>query len=262
MKLKTVSLRISVILAVGLLAFAFAGTSTAQTEGFETTTLNATNSIGDALIVTPNYFGISPTEATHQLLLTTISTAGGHDPGPTQSGTNAASVTLVDDFLGVSIGSIRNNKPGAPVNATGQEGSAFKLDLGFIDAGMIVSFDYNFLTADLSGARDFAFVTLTGLPGETATFADVLDAGIASPDVIPPNPFNLQSGFQTFTFNITTAGNYTLGIGLMDATNFTGPSGLLIDNIVVAVPEPSTVGLGIVGAALLVALRRRARKNS
>lgn len=260
MKPKTLSLRVSAILTLVLLVFGYTGTATAQTEGFETLVLNG-NRIGDALIVTPNYFGINPTQGTKALLLTTISTAGGHDSIAPQSGNNAALVTAIDDFLGVSLGSIRNNKPGAPINATGQEGSAFKLDLGFIPAGMVITFDYNFLTADLSGARDFAFYTLTGLAGETFTFADTLDATSATTGA--GNPFNLQGSlFQTVTINITTAGNYTLGLGVMDATNFTGPSALLVDNIVVAVPEPSTIGLGIMGAALLVALRRRARKTS
>jgi hypothetical protein len=47
----------------------------------------------------------------------------------------------------------------------------------------------------------------------------------------------------------------------MDATNTDGRSGLLIDNIQVNVPEPSTVGLGIAGAVLLVALRSRIKKT-
>ena len=62
--------------------------------------------------------------------------------------------------------------------------------------------------------------------------------------------------------NITTAGVYTLGIGVMDATTTDGPSALLLDNIAVIVPEPSTVGLGMAGAVLLIALRRVIKKTS
>jgi hypothetical protein len=45
----------------------------------------------------------------------------------------------------------------------------------------------------------------------------------------------------------------------MNATTTDGPSALLVDNISAgpaAIPEPSTVGLGVAGAVLLVALRR------
>ena len=49
----------------------------------------------------------------------------------------------------------------------------------------------------------------------------------------------------------------------MDATTGDNPSGLLVDNIVVTpVPEPTTVGFTLAGAALLVALRSRIRKTS
>jgi hypothetical protein len=258
MKTKTSALRTSLLLAVSFFLSPFGGTALAQSEGFETLMLNG-NRIGDALIVTPTYFGISPTQGTHALLLTTISTAGGHDTVAPASGNNAALVTEMDDFLGISLGEIRNKKMDVP-QATGQEGSAFELDLGFIPAGMVITFDYNFLTAD-SQARDFAFYTLTGLAGETFTFADTFD--VTSATTGAGNPFNLQIGtFQTVTIPITTAGNYVLGIGIADATNFAGQSGVLIDNILVVVPEPSTVGLGIAGAVLLVALRRHAKRNS
>jgi hypothetical protein len=47
----------------------------------------------------------------------------------------------------------------------------------------------------------------------------------------------------------------------MDAKDMDIASGLLVDNIsITAVPEPSTIGLGIAGAVLLVALRNRFKK--
>jgi hypothetical protein len=49
----------------------------------------------------------------------------------------------------------------------------------------------------------------------------------------------------------------------MDATTTDNPSGLLIDNIqVTAVPEPTTIGFSVAGAALLVALRKRIKRTS
>jgi hypothetical protein len=232
----------------------------ATVEGFESTTLNSTNSIGDASIRTPNYFGINPTEGTHELLLTTISTAGSHDPGPTQSGTNAVSVSSLATFLGVATSSIRDG------TATGTEGSAFKLDLGTVTAGSTITFNYDFLTNDQTpeagGHNDFAFVTLTGNTGNTPVVAD--ESTPQAPTTGANNPFVLETQYQTYTINITTTGNYVLGIGVVDATTTDTSSALLVDNISVnagaAVPEPSTIALVVAGAASCLALRRRIRK--
>jgi hypothetical protein len=257
MKLSFSTVCASALLTAGLL-FSFSATSNAiLIQGFETLTLDATNSIGDASIRTPNYFGISPTEGTHELLLTTISTLGAHDPGPTQSGTNAAAVSAIATFLGVSTTNIRDGI------ATGQEGSAFQLSLGALNVGDVVTFSYDFLTNEVQpGAHnDFAFVTLTGISGNTPVVADTLSTLFATTG--SGNPFTLETGYHTYTINITTAGTYTLGIGVVDATTFDTTSALLVDNIsVTPVPEPSTVGLGIAGAALLVVLRSRIKKKS
>jgi hypothetical protein len=49
----------------------------------------------------------------------------------------------------------------------------------------------------------------------------------------------------------------------MDATTADNSSGLLIDNIqVTPVPEPTTIGFSVAGAALLVALRKRIKRTS
>jgi hypothetical protein len=230
----------------------------ATVEGFESTTLNSTNSIGDASIRTPNYFGINPTEGTHELLLTTISTAGSHDPGPTQSGTNAVSVSNLATFLGVSTSNIKDGL------VAGQEGSAFQLSLGTLTAGSTITFNYDFLTNDFpppDGHNDFAFITLTGNTGNTPVVADELNPPKA-PTTGLGNPFVLETQYQTYTINITTTGTYTLGIGVVDGTTTDTSSALLVDNISVgtAVPEPSTIGLIVAGAVSCLAARRRMRK--
>jgi hypothetical protein len=259
MKLKIVTLRATAVLT-GVLLTSFFGTARATlVEGFETTTLNSGNSIGDASIRTPNYFGINPTEGTHELLLTTINSA--HDPGfSSQSGTDAASVSSVATFLGVTTSSIRDGI------VAGQEGSAFKLSLGTLTAGSIVTFDYDFLTDDAAppiGHNDFAFATLQ-LNSSTPAESVVADENKPSqtPTTGAGNPFVLETGYNTFTINITTTGTYTLGIGVMDGTTTDNPSALLVDNIQVNVPEPSTVAFTIAGAALLVVLRSRIKRTS
>ena len=263
MKPSIAALEVPRVIAIAILLFLPTKiTQAATVEGFESTTLNSSNSIGDAGIRTPDYFGISPTEGTHELLLTTISTAGGHDPGPNQSGTNADTVGNIAAFLGVDSPNIRNTLPFPP--QTGQEGSAFKLELGFLTAGTVVTFDYNFLTTEPSDTlhRDFAFITLTGLLGNTPVVVDALNATFSTTGI--GNPFNLETHYLTYTINIVTDGTYTLGIGVMDATTTDNPSALLVDNISVAVapiPEPSTVSLGVAGAVLLIASRRRFKKT-
>lgn len=257
MKPNKSTLGATALLAVAMLVLTPARSSRAGTvEGFETLTLDATNSIGDASIRTPDYFGINPTEGTHQLLLTTISTAGAHDPGPNQSGTNAVSVTSLAAFYGLSTGNIRDG------TVTGQEGSGFKLSLGPLNVGDVITFNYDFLTNEIQpGAHnDFAFVTFGS--GNTTTIADTFST--LTPTTGVGNLFALEIGYQTFTINITTAATYTLGIGVTDGTTTDTSSALLVDNISVTafVPEPSTVGLGMAGAVLLIALRRVIKKTS
>jgi hypothetical protein len=238
----------SAALSIGLL-FALSGQSYAF-ESFESTTLNAGNSIGDASIRSGNYFGISPTDGTHQLLLTTISTAGAHDPGPNQSGTNAVSVSSLAAFLGVSTSSIRDG------TATGQEGSAFSLNLGSVLGGTIVSFKYDFMSNEVQpGAHnDFAFITLTGMSGNTPVVADTL--GVLAPTTGVGNPFVIETGYKTFSFTIPTTGIYTLGIGVVDATTTDTSSGLLVDSINVPEGGSAVVLLGMAVLAL-EGLRRK-----
>ncbi len=250
------SFRISACLTAIWLGLLAAGATRAATvEGFESTTLNAANSIGDASIQTPSYFTINPTQLTHELLLTTI-LAPAHDPGPNQSGNNAVSVTAVATFLGVTTASIRDGL------VAGQEGSAFQLSLGTLTAGTIISFDYDFLTNDAAppdGHNDFAFITLTGQ--SNAVVADELaPAQFATTGA--GNPFLLETHYQTFTVSVPTTGVYALGIGVVDGTTTDTPSALLVDNISVnPVPEPSTLGLTFAGATLLAAVRRRFKRT-
>lgn len=256
MKPNKSALGAAALLAVAMLVLL--PTRSGRAEGFESITLDATNSIGDASIRTPNYFGIVPTELTHMLLLTTISTVAGHDAGPNQSGTNATTSANLATFLGIGSSNIRDGL------VLGTEGSAFKLSLGPLNVGDVITFNYNFLTNDVAppdGHNDFAFYSLSLIGGNTPVIADELSpAKFATTGA--GNPFVSETHFQTVTINITVAGTYTLGLGVADGTTFDTSSALLIDNIsVIAVPEPSTIGFGIAGAVLLVALRSRMKKT-
>ncbi len=255
MKLKIAKGRASAVLT-GVLLLSLVGIARATVvEGFETGSLSGSEaSMGD-VGVRGTYFNIAPTEGTKQLLLTTINNTS--DVGySNQSGSNAVPVTNIGAFLGIPTSSIRDG------TATGQEGSAFTINLGTLNAGDVVTFDYNFLTNEIQpGAHnDFAFWELNS--GPIHIFADS-----NSPTLAPTDPSNtvfaLATGYHTVTINILATATYTLGIGVMDATTTDNPSAVLIDNIVVTpVPEPTTVAFSIAGAALLVALRRRIKRTA
>src|SRR5437867_1499926 len=128
-----------VAVTFAILSFFAASARADLIEGFESGVLTPGSVIGDASIRTPNFFGISPTQGTHQLVLTTINTLSDPEFAPV-SGTSAVSVTAIANFLGVPTPSIRNGL------VTGQEGSAFSLALGSLTAGDLITFNYNFLT--------------------------------------------------------------------------------------------------------------------
>ena len=248
-----------------MLLFASAGTSWAVlVEGFESGTFSGSEATkGDASINTPSFGGIVPTEGTHQLILTTINSAGADAGTSPVSGNNAVPVSGVGTglaaFFGVSTSSIRDG------TATGQEGSGFTISLGALTAGTQILLDYDFLTQEPSsgGNKDFAFYTLNN--GVSSSFGGVISDVPQATTMTPAgNIFERQTGYQPFVINISTAGNYTLGLGVVDAGNAatdSNPSALLVDNIRV-VPEPTTIAFGIAGASLLVALRSRFKKSS
>ncbi len=228
-------------------------TARAATETFDYGfTLNSSNSIGDASLQ-GGYFGIGPVSTPNQILLTTISTAGAHDPGPNQSGTNAVSVTAMAAFLGIPTTTIRDGV------VTGQEGSVLQLNIGSVVAGTIISFNYDFLTNETDGGAhtDFAFVALVdsvnGINGNTPVVSDIFAP--LSVTTGAGNPFALETGYQTYSFVVGTTGTYSLGIGVTDGTTTDTSSALLVDNV--SVPEGGTsVVLLVIALAAVEGLRR------
>lgn len=232
----------------------------AQNEGFEPPFApNASNAIGDVGL-RASYQGIDPTQGANQLLLTTINNIsdGASSGGPSnQSGTNAAASTSLATFLGVSTGTLRDG----PDNIA-QEGSAFRIELT-LQIGQIVTFDYQFITQEdffvTPFQGDFAFITLT-LGGALQQYTVIDSADNANANTPDPGVFSFTpaGGQKTFTYIVTTAGTYTLGIGVADAATTDIPSGLLVDNITV-IPEPSTYALAFAGLGLLLGIQRMRR---
>jgi hypothetical protein len=136
-----------------------------------------------------------------------------------------------------------------------------------LNVGDVITFQYDFLTAedpaDEVPHQDFGFATLINSAGLLANY-QILGHQTTATNSTGQSPFFNETGtsgnhFSTYTFNVTTAGTYTLGIGVMDAVTMDGPSALLVDNISVAsaVPEPGTIALAVIGTGLLGAVRAR-----
>ncbi|NEN89951.1 MAG: trypsin-like serine protease [Okeania sp. SIO3H1] len=168
----------------------------------------------------------------------------------------------VEEFLGLSEGSLEELS-GSWVPEASAIKQTFKAE-----AGDILTFDFNFLTDEFTPDdlfNDFSFVSLTSdvldnpfLELLADTFSDFVDS-----DTV----FFSETGYQSFSYEITQAGTYTLGLGVADAEGFGVDSGLLIDNVTLAstaeptsTPEPTTaIGLfaSVFGAFSLLKRKRK-----
>ena len=233
-----------------------AQTSQARTvEGFEAGD-PAVGVVGDSGSV-GTYQSEAPPQGTFQYLITTIKT--GDDAGiSNQSGTNAVS--------NATLNNSSNFGGAAPI---GTEGSGVFIPISILADDITLTLQFDFLSNEpvqASPRNDFAFYalydSLGAQVGSTVTFVSVTSPGAPGfSNFGAGNPFIAHTGFQTLSFSVVglAPGNYTLGLGIEDATNVLHASGLIIDNVQ-AVPEPSTIGLGLAGAVLLVALRRGFKK--
>lgn len=208
------------------------------------------------------YQADAPQEGSVQFLITTINTGANEDGATPQSGTSAVAFSTLNSFF---------------FNTTiaNQTGSGLLIPFTFLAGDTTLTFQYDFLSNEpnnVPARADFAFEALFD-PGTSSLLGSVTHfatASASSPSLLfgAQTPFIFHTGYQTFTISLTglglVAGNtYDLGLGVVDATNSDHASGLLVDNVqVVGVPEPSTVGLGIAGAVLMVALRSRIKRKS
>jgi subtilisin family serine protease len=173
---------------------------------FETGDFTDWETIGETSIKT-DAFGIDPTDGTYHALLTT--------------GDDSARDSQIETFLGVSAGTLDGMGNG---NAT--EGSALKLSSLQVQAGDILTFDWNFLTKEdtPSSFSDFGFVTLSS--EGTSELADT------SSTFIPfGSSFNEQTDYGTFTYLFTADATIDLGVGVVDVGDTSVKSGLLVDNL-------------------------------
>lgn len=209
--------------------------------GFETGDFTGWSTIGSASIQT-DAFGAGPPQGNYQAFLS--------------NGTGAVSSANLESFLGLSAGSLD-----ALGNGTTTTGSGLSQSIT-ANAGDVVTFQWDFLTNEdtPSTNNDFSFVSIKSLQ----TLADT-----NYPNFISSNTsFLSETGFQTFSYTIPTAGTYKVGVGVVNVGDTSVESGLLVDNFVLtasAVPEPGSLvlgGLGALGVLTIYNRRRRSRSAS
>lgn len=189
-------------------------------------------------------FGVNPDSGINQALLRT--------------GDGAPASTLVADlanFLSVPVSAINSAAPNA------FNGSAIKQTITGVEVGQKLSFAWNYLTSEtINTPQDFAFWSVSPAVGTPGTpNATLLGSTSAASQNFDGGVFFKQSGYSTHTFTFNTAGDYTIGFGVVNAIDAAGPSALLIDSVSLsAVPEPTSLaGLSLLGVALAFRRRRR-----
>lgn len=224
--------KISVLAAatvIGLIvSTAKTGNAAILNSSFETGDFSQWETTGQAT-VEDSSFGLEPSNGTYQAVLETLQDT---------TGTSGADL---ESFLGLTAGSLTSSGV--------TEGSAIKQTF-VANAGDILTFQWDFLT-DLdpseSDYNDFAFFTLNNILNPLADTSNATNTNFFT-------RLAKETGYQSTSYKITTAGTYVLGFGVVDMGDTTVNSALLVDNIKLSaastsVPEPtSTLGLLALGA--------------
>lgn len=125
--------------------------------------------------------------------------------------TAGANVAAIETFLGLDHGTLAatsaQNAPGN-LNLNPTEGSAIAFDL-VMAAGETITFSWNFASTEYTPFNDFAFFTFAPSFGDK--LADIFMIGDNAND-----GFMHSSGWIEYSFTATSAGNYRLGIGVID----------------------------------------------
>ncbi|HYC98185.1 VCBS domain-containing protein [Brevundimonas sp.] len=149
-----------------------------------------------------------------------------YTPAANASGPVDFTYTVADGFGGVASASATINVAGiadAPVLAVGSStvlnptvGSAIKTTV-HLEAGDVVSFSWDFVAHDYMPYNDFAFASVNGAAYMLGSVQVVGDYG--------------TTGWKTFTFTATEAGDYSFGVGVSNVNDSSLNSHLLVDNL-------------------------------
>lgn len=222
----------------GTLVTASPAPATVVNGGFETGNISGWTLVGSGH-ATDSSVGVSPTVGSYQGYIET-------------TGNFTALAPAVATSLGVSGPTIVGLGAGPPTNGTGLS------QVITVNAGDTLTFDWNFLTDELNESAtydDFAFFTI----GSSAFL--LASRNTSTYDVTsPPAGFDGQTGWATQSYTFATGGSYQIGFGVFNVGDTGHNSALLIDNVSVPVPEPSTLllaGCGTIGLAVWCRRRRQ-----
>jgi hypothetical protein len=245
--------------SLGVLAcVVLAHTSDARVvQGFESGD-PAVTATGDASTV-GTFEGEAAPQGSNQFLLTSLIGTADQDGFTDVSGTAAVTNASLQSFFNHQLDS----------TLIGLRGSGVLIPFTVNPGETTLTLQYDFLSnqpLQTTQKNDFAFEAIfngTTLQGSVNKFATVTGSTFS---LFGSGPFLDHTGYQTLSINISglAPGSYNLGIGVeaLSGGSNQHDSGLLIDNVQILVPEPSTVAFAIAGAALLVVLRSRIKRTS
>lgn len=122
-----------------------------------------------------------------------------------------------------------------------------------VEAGDVLSFDWQLLTQDVGGA-DYAFLTVGN---------SLITLGNAASAALPGSgDYLAQTGLSTYQYTFANAGTFQVSFGIADVGDYAVSSALSLDNVALTpIPEPSTYA-AILGAAGLVGAMIHRRKRA
>lgn len=157
------------------------------------------------------------------------------------SSAEGVSDTAIESFLGLANGTLDASNF---QNAT--NGSAIRNTIA-VEAGDVLSFDWQFQTNDYLPYNDFSFYSIGSSLYELADIRLVGDFG--------------QIASQT-SYTFTTDGTYTIGFGVVNTLDQLVASNLTVgSNAGEPVPEPITIIGSLTAGAFGVALRRQKKQQ-
>ena len=139
------------------------------------------------------------------------------------NGTTPVAAASLETFLNLTGGALSSTaKPAI-------DGSAIKQNIT-AKAGDTVSFKADFLTNEAAkgGAGDYAFVTIT-LNGKTQLYK--ITGTLKATNPLDGSNFTNETGYHNYVIVLPKNGTYTIGYGVVDVTDSTISSALLIDNV-------------------------------
>ena len=225
--------------AIVLSAMFFSGIAqaTVVSSDFESGSLDGWNSIGDVSMFTGDP-AVAPIDGNYSAHM--------------MNGPGSVSDTSIESFLGLSSGALDSFSSGLASGTDVNQGSAMSYTYSG-NAGDVVTFDFIYLTDESlnnPNYNDFAFASINGL----LLVADTYTVGT---NYIADNTSAYwgwaSTGVLSFEYTIGSTGTIDIGLGVLQVTDPTVNTVLLVDNFeITAVPVPAAVwmfmsGLGVLG---------------